>query len=92
MKISDFISTWLKDNKLNNHYIVNDGMIECQEYHSGGVNRVRIMDDGIYYWKLSNSEFNKITLNIADPDFFEKLEAVLYNHCTDRRRKIYRQL
>ena len=92
MHVSDLIQTWLKEKKLANHYDVNNGMIECLYYHSRGVNRIRIIADGVYYWKITGGEFHKMIINIADPDFFEKLEMVLQSHCGDPKRKTFRQL
>jgi hypothetical protein len=87
METNDLIKAWLKENKLSSHYKVNDlsSMIECQYYHSSGINRIRIVDDTAYYWSPKHGEFNKVVLNIADPDFFDKLLTILCEQCANRR-------
>lgn len=96
MSVSDLINAWFKENKLSSHYEINDlDMIECKQYHCSGINRIRIIDDTIYYWNIKHGEFQKVIVNIADPDFFDKLLAVLHEQCANRRKieaKKYKQL
>lgn len=93
MTVADLIKTWFKENKLSSHYEINEfDMIECKQYHCSGINRLRVVDDTVYYWIIKRGEFHKLTLNAADPDFFAKLMAVLYEQCANRRKKVYRQL
>lgn len=93
MTVADLIKTWLKENKLNSHYEINNlDMIECKHYHCSGINRLRVVDDMVYYWVRKHGEFHKQTLNAADPDFFEKLLTLLLEQCSNRRRKVFRQL
>ena len=93
MTASELIKDWFKEMKLSSHYTINQyDMIECQKNHTSGVNRIRIIEDSVYCWQISNGNFNKIIVNIADPDFFEKLLTLLEKQCIDRRKKVYRQL
>lgn len=88
----EIIRAWLKEAKLSDHYEVDRYMIECKFYHSWGVNRIRIVEQAVYYWAYSRNGFNKVVLEMADPAFFEKLSTVLTNHCANRKKKVYRQL
>lgn len=98
LEVVEAMNYWLRDSKLNKHYELKPDLstylytIVCKRGCHSGLQRVRIDEQGIYYWTYSSvSSFKRIDLKLADPGFFEKLAILLLKKCASKSNKTYRQ-
>ena len=93
------IEIWLKESRLNTHYEIDlldetKSIFVCKKDHIGiGTKQVRLDIDGAYIWEYTRNGFDRIYTHIQDPEFFDKLEALLLRQCQNvSELKSYRQI